>query len=81
MPTLWELLDRVAAGEAVADLAADFKAAVSNTGYEPTFDSMHRAMVEKDFSLDETFADVEAALLLGRITEEQYAQIRAVVLG
>jgi hypothetical protein len=81
MATLRELLDRVGTGEPVADLAAEFKAAVSTKGYEPTFDSMHRAMVDKEFTLSETFADVEAALMLGRITEEQYTQIRAARLG
>jgi hypothetical protein len=77
------LLERLAAGEDLETLLPEFKDAVRKDprGRELDADTMLRADAEKDFNLDEGWADVEAAVIMGDITEEQYEAIRAAVTG
>lgn len=84
MAELKKTLDRIAAGEVTAEeVAGRVGEIVRANSRQPAEDWLERERRawEDDYDFTDTFSEVEAARLSGRITEEQYATLRRAVVG
>lgn len=75
------LLERLKAGEELEKLLPEFSKAARTSERGTTPAEILQADAERDFSMGDSFADVELAMMEGSITKDQYAAIRRAVAG